>query len=78
VRCECALSRGSSKHSALGTYEGEEERVALVVNLSSSVRRERSPQQPMVVSQDLGVHVAVRPEQLRRSFNVREEERCRR
>jgi hypothetical protein len=54
--------------------EGDEEAVALRVDLDSSVPQEARAEQPAVVCQDIRVSVAERAQQLRRPFDVGEQE----
>jgi hypothetical protein len=72
----CPLARGRSENGILGTVEGDEERVALVVDLLTAVGCECFAEQPSVLGEDGYVLAAVGLEQLRRAFDIREQERC--
>src|SRR5215207_3516027 len=63
-----------SENGSLGTVEGDEEGVALVVDLLTAVRCECFAEQPAVLGQDVCVLAAVGLEQLRRAFDIREQE----
>ena len=58
----------------LRTCEGDEERVALGIDLDATVAAKRLPQKAPVFSERLRVAVAELVQKLRRSFDVREEE----
>ena len=74
---DCPLARSRSENGILGTVEGDEEGVALVVDLLTAVRCECFAEQPAVLGQDVCVLAAVRLEQLRRAFDIREQETLR-
>jgi hypothetical protein len=76
VRCKCALAGGGRKNRILGALKGDEERIALVVDLPPAKGGERFPQQAVVVLQDGRVLVAVQLQESRRALDVREEKRC--
>jgi hypothetical protein len=63
------------EHGLLRTREGDEERVALVVDLRATVGAERLAEKAMAVGEDRCVVVPVESEELRRALDVGEEER---
>jgi hypothetical protein len=62
------------RKSVTRAREGDEERVALGVDLDAAVSLERGAERAPVLAQRLGVSVAELVEQLRRAFDVGEEE----
>ena len=71
---EGSLSLLSRRDRVRGSREGDEEGVALRVDLDARVSLECVPQSPAVLGQDLRIPVSVLVEQPRRAFDVREEE----
>lgn len=75
VRCERALHRDCGEDGILDAPEGDEERIALGIDLPSLVLGECRPQQLSVLAKHVGVPLAQCPDELRRSLHVSEEER---
>ena len=73
--CKGPLSRRGGGDGVLGAREGDEEGVALCVDLVAAGLLEGAPQQALVLGEDLAVLVAQLLEQPRRAFDVGEEER---
>ena len=74
IQASTAFPRGLEGTIRRG--EREEERVALCVDLHSTVPRERIAQHPPVLGQHLRVRVLAEPmEELRRTLYIREQER---
>jgi hypothetical protein len=74
---ERPLAGSRSENSILRMGKGDEEGVALVVDLSAAVRGESFPKEPVVVGEEVCVLAALRPEQLRGALDIRKQERCR-
>jgi hypothetical protein len=78
VARERPLCIGCREHCVLCARERDEERVALIVDLGATMRGERFAKQTVMLGEDGRVLAAVGSEQLRRAFDVREQERrCR-
>ena len=71
---ERTLGRRGGLDSVRGSREGDEERVALGVDLHPAVRRPDSPQQRAVLGEQVAVGVAEAVEQAGRALDVGEEE----
>ena len=76
-RLERVLTRVSCGYGVAGARKCVEERVALGIDLDSSVPAERFAQQPPVLREDGGVLIAELVEQARGAIDVREQERHR-
>jgi hypothetical protein len=74
VRGECPLGREGSTDSILRPRKGDEERIALRVDLLTPGGLEGLSQDPVVLGQHVAVPVAKLLEQTCRSLDVREEE----
>ena len=68
------LRRDRRGNRVAGTREGEEERVALRIHLDAIAPAELLAEDPAVLRDDLGVAVAEPLEEVRRAFDVREDE----
>lgn len=77
VRCDGLLARGGCEDGVLRAWKSDEERVALVVDLPAAVGSECFPEEAVVIGQDACVLAAMRPEELRRTYDVREQKRGR-
>ena len=74
VRVEVALRRHRGPDRVLRAWEGDEERVALRVDLVAPVSRRGLADDALVLGKHFSVVRADLPEQLRRPFDVGEEE----
>ena len=72
---ERALSRNRAADRLAGAREREEERISLRVDLASARAAELLAQDPAMVVQHLAVRLAEVADELRRPFDVGEEER---
>ena len=71
---ESALAGDRGGDRVPGPPEGDEERVALRVDLLPTCSRERFTQKPLVLCQDIAIAVPKLLEQLGRALDVRKEE----
>jgi hypothetical protein len=77
MRVESSLRRDRGGDSVAGSFEGDEERVALGVDLPPLVRLASLPNQALVLLEYVRVSVAEALHEGGRAFEVREEERDR-
>src|SRR6059058_511449 len=68
------LGRHRRQNRVAGAEKGDEERVALRVDLVAPVLLERVAQEPLVFREDAGVPLAELPQEARRSLHVAKDE----